>query len=252
MWKRHVLLPHPQVAVSTLFFAALASAGNVGGGAVGYGGGYVGAVGLGAVGGGLAGGVGVAHHAGLAGGLGGGYVGGGGRGYYGGGGRAYEDYRPQPYQFGYVAQGPDGSSSRQEVADGSGRVQGAYTITTAEGVQRKVKYAADAGGFRAVVDTNEPGTETSSPADAAFQSSQPPAAVLSARYGPGAGRYVVAKAARAYGGAALGVGGYGGLGGVGGYGVGGGYGRGAGGLVGAVAAFKGAAVHGGHGGAGWH
>lgn len=159
------------------------------------------------------------------------------------GGKAYEDYRPRPYQFGYVAQGPDGSSSRQEVADGSGRVQGAYTITTAEGVQRKVKYAADAGGFRAVVDTNEPGTESSSPADAAFQSSQPPAAVLSARYGPGAGRYVVAKAARAYGGA--GVGGYGGLGGVGGYGVGGG-------LVGAVGAYKGVAVHGGHGGAGWH
>ncbi|XP_077539960.1 uncharacterized protein LOC144152540 [Haemaphysalis longicornis] len=226
-----------QAAVSALFFAVLANAGNVG-----YGGGYVGAGGLGGLGGGFGGYVG------------GGYLGGGGRGYYGGGGRAYEDYRPKPYQFGYVAQGPDGSSSRQEVADGNGAVQGAYTITTSEGTQRKVKYAADAGGFRAVVDTNEPGTETSSPADAAFRSSQPPAAVLSAKYGPGAG------ARRVYGGAGYGgglyrgaVGGYGGYGGVGGYGLGaglGGYGGYGGGKYGGVVGgYGGVGAYGGHG---WH
>ncbi|KAL3196027.1 hypothetical protein MRX96_045417 [Rhipicephalus microplus] len=157
----------------------------------------------------------------------------------GGGYRSYADETPKPYNFGYVAQGPDGTSSRQEVADGSGSVQGVYTINTAEGGQRTVKYAADAAGFRASVDTNEPGTQSESPADVAFRSAQPPASELAAKYGPagGAGGY----RARGYGGAGYGgvyggaYGGYGsgyglgGLGGVGGgYGVGG-YGGGVGG-----------------------
>ncbi|KAH7981409.1 hypothetical protein HPB49_023897 [Dermacentor silvarum] len=68
--------------------------------------------------------------------------------------------------------------------DGSGSVQGEYTLSTAEGGQRKVKYTADAGGFRAVVDTNEPGTQSESPADVALRSSSPPAYLLASKYGP--------------------------------------------------------------------
>ncbi|KAH6927610.1 hypothetical protein HPB50_006161 [Hyalomma asiaticum] len=205
--------------------------------------------GYGGLGGGLVG-------VGGLGGLGGGYYGGGGRGYYGGGGyRSYADETPKPYNFGYVAQGPDGTSSRQEVADGSGSVQGVYTINTAEGGQRTVKYAADAAGFRASVDTNEPGTQNESPADVALRSAQPPASELAAKYGPagGAGGY----RARGYGGAGYGgvygggYGGYGGgLGGLagvgGGYGVGG-YGGGVGGLYGGAGVFRGVGGHGKHG-----
>ncbi|XP_037270129.2 uncharacterized protein LOC119161694 [Rhipicephalus microplus] len=164
MWK---------AVISFTLFAVMAKAGNIPGEYSGEAFGGHGAVGIG-LGGGYAGR---------------GYVAGGGGGYYGGGYRAYEDNRPRPYSFGYVAQALGGSSSRQEVGDGNGAVQGMYTITTAEGGQRKVKYTADAAGFRAVVDTNEPGTQSESPADVALRSSSPPAYVLAAKYGPTGSSY---------------------------------------------------------------
>ncbi|KAK8787506.1 hypothetical protein V5799_022706 [Amblyomma americanum] len=255
------------VTFFALCLAALANAGNLGGGFVGGGFGGLGAgLGGGVYGGGLGGGLGVHHGGGYrggyggvyGGGLGGGYYGGGGGGYYGGGYRAaYEDVRPKPFNFGYVAQGLGGSSSRQEVADGSGRVQGSYTISTAEGGQRKVKYAADAGGFRAIVDTNEPGTASESPADVAFRSSQPPASVLAAKYGPVGTRGGYGGAGYGYGGGVYGggAGGYRGaygVGGLGGYGLGG-YGGGLGALGGGVGVYRGAGGYGKHGagGAGW-
>ncbi|KAL1465998.1 hypothetical protein MTO96_026946 [Rhipicephalus appendiculatus] len=162
----------------------MANAGNIPGG---YGGAAFG--GLGAVGVGFGGGY-----------AGRGYLAGGGGGYYGGGYRAYEDNRPRPYSFGYVAQAVGGSSSRQEVGDGNGAVQGVYTITTAEGGQRKVKYTADAAGFRAVVDTNEPGTQSESPADVALRSSSPPAYLLAAKYGPTGSSYAGVRPRAVYGG----------------------------------------------------
>ncbi|XP_037515628.1 adult-specific rigid cuticular protein 15.7 [Rhipicephalus sanguineus] len=196
---------------SVLFFAVMANAGNLPGG---YGGAAFG--GLGAVGVGFGGGY-----------AGRGYLAGGGGGYYGGGYRAYEDNRPKPYSFGYVAQAVGGSSSRQEVGDGNGAVQGVYTITTAEGGQRKVKYTADAAGFRAVVDTNEPGTQSESPADVALRSSSPPAYLLAAKYGPSGSsnagvrpRAVYGGAGALYGGGAAGYGAAGLYGGLGGRGVG--------------------------------
>lgn len=217
MWKA--------VISSALFLAVLADAGTLRGG---YAGGSLGAVGVGIAGG----------YAGR------GYVAGGGGGYYGGGYRAYEDNRPRPYSFGYVAQGADGSSSRQEVGDGSGSVHGEYTLSTAEGGQRKVKYTADAGGFRAVVDTNEPGTQSESPADVALRSSSPPAYLLASKYGP-TGSYAGARPRAVYGGAA---GLYGaGAAGYGSAGLYGGIGRG----VGVYAGGRGVGVLGKHGG-GWH
>ncbi|XP_002410880.2 cuticle protein 10.9 [Ixodes scapularis] len=84
-----------------------------------------------------------------------------------------QSYAPQPYSFAYDAIGADGSSSRSESGDASGRVTGYYTITTSEGSRRRVSYVADENGFRATVDTNEHGTADESPADVVFRSTAP-------------------------------------------------------------------------------
>ncbi|XP_065296191.1 uncharacterized protein [Dermacentor albipictus] len=83
----------------------------------------------------------------------------------------HEDLRqsinsPMPYGFKYEAYGDDGGGhTREESADESGRVVGSYTIFSPEGYLRRVFYEADENGFRARVETNEPGTKTSNPAD---------------------------------------------------------------------------------------
>ncbi|KAH6919371.1 hypothetical protein HPB50_029632 [Hyalomma asiaticum] len=159
--------------------------------------------------------------------------------------RAYEDNRPRPYSFGYVAQAIGGSSSRQEVGDGNGAVQGVYTLNTPEGGQRKVKYTADAAGFRAVVDTNEPGTQSESPADVALRSSSPPAYLLAAKYGPSGSSYGFARPRAVYGGAGALYGG-----GAAGYGAAGLYGGLGGRGVGVYTGGAGVGLLGKH--AGWH
>ncbi|EEC14858.1 hypothetical protein IscW_ISCW011576 [Ixodes scapularis] len=88
-----------------------------------------------------------------------------------------------PYGFKYEAVGDDGGGhTREESADGSGRVVGSYTIFTADGLERRVYYEADENGFRAHIETNEPGTKTSNPADVTIVSSagdyQPNAATV--------------------------------------------------------------------------
>nr|XP_015903800.1 cuticle protein 10.9 isoform X2 [Parasteatoda tepidariorum] len=84
-------------------------------------------------------------------------------------------YAPIPYSFNYLAQGDEGSSGHQESGDGAGNVQGSYTVTDLDGRSRVVEYVADAGGFRAVVKTNEPGTDNSAPANVIVESSSPDA-----------------------------------------------------------------------------
>lgn len=59
--------------------------------------------------------------------------------------------------------------SRQETADEKGTVTGEYSFE-ADGLKRTVKYIADENGFRAQVETNEPGTLTSNPADVEIKS----------------------------------------------------------------------------------
>lgn len=76
-----------------------------------------------------------------------------------------------PYQFSYHADATEGSHSRHEVRDDSGRVTGHYTITTDEGQQRVVCYVADENGFRAWVDTNEQGTANEDPSSVSIRSS---------------------------------------------------------------------------------
>ncbi|KAM7288640.1 putative cuticular protein [Ixodes scapularis] len=85
-----------------------------------------------------------------------------------------ENYGPPiPYAFNYLSQLQDGSHSHEQSGDGSGRVQGKYTLTDADGRSRTVTYYADASGFHAEVITNELGTESKNPADVVIRSSAP-------------------------------------------------------------------------------
>ncbi|UYV78839.1 hypothetical protein LAZ67_16002952 [Cordylochernes scorpioides] len=80
---------------------------------------------------------------------------------------------PKPYAFDFVSELLGGQMSRQEVADGSGRVTGSYTLQDEDGRRRTVEYVADENGFRATVRTNEQGTKSESPADVVLESSAP-------------------------------------------------------------------------------
>ncbi|KAH9424858.1 hypothetical protein DERP_012345 [Dermatophagoides pteronyssinus] len=66
---------------------------------------------------------------------------------------------PQPFSFGFQAMANDGTQSRQESQDASGKVTGSYTIVDANGAQRIVEYYADDTGFHANIKSNEPGIE---------------------------------------------------------------------------------------------
>ncbi|KAM7301819.1 cuticle protein 10.9-like [Ixodes scapularis] len=79
---------------------------------------------------------------------------------------------PQPYSFGYDNVDEFGTRlTRQETGDEFNNKVGSYGYVDAHGVARTVNYVADALGFRATVETNEPGTKTSAPADAPTYSS---------------------------------------------------------------------------------
>lgn len=69
------------------------------------------------------------------------------------------------YAFGYNIIDPYGATnSREEKGDANGNVVGSYSLTDIDGRARKVNYVADKLGFRAAIDTNEPGTGNSDPA----------------------------------------------------------------------------------------
>ncbi|KAM7301829.1 cuticle protein 16.8-like [Ixodes scapularis] len=83
-----------------------------------------------------------------------------------------EQYPPQPYSFSYDNTDEFGTRSfQEETGDASNGKVGSYTYTDATGLTRTVKYVADAAGFRATIETNEPGTKTSNPAGAQYISS---------------------------------------------------------------------------------
>jgi len=88
--------------------------------------------------------------------------------------KAEEQYGPpEPYQYAYKTDDAEGSSSHEQSTDGTGRVQGKYTIDLADGRSRTVTYWADETGFHADIITNELGTESKNPADVTIQSSAP-------------------------------------------------------------------------------
>ncbi|XP_077555626.1 cuticle protein 16.8-like [Haemaphysalis longicornis] len=77
------------------------------------------------------------------------------------------DGPPQPYSFSYDNTDEFGTRmTQQESGDENNNKVGSYSYTDANGLTRTVKYTADAEGFHVVVETNEPGTKTSNPADA--------------------------------------------------------------------------------------
>ncbi|KAH9370296.1 hypothetical protein HPB48_007367 [Haemaphysalis longicornis] len=83
-----------------------------------------------------------------------------------------EQYPPQPYSFSYDNTDEFGTRlTREETGDENNYKVGSYSYVDATGITRTVRYTADATGFHATVETNEPGTKTSSPADALYSSS---------------------------------------------------------------------------------
>lgn len=89
--------------------------------------------------------------------------------------------RPRSYTMGYdIIDGNKDMHGRREVGDSAGNKYGSYSIRLADGRRRLVRYVADERGFRAVVSSNEPGTDhTQDPADVVRTPyPPPPAAVL--------------------------------------------------------------------------
>ncbi|XP_064454840.1 cuticle protein 10.9-like [Ornithodoros turicata] len=90
---------------------------------------------------------------------------------------------PQPYSFNVDSTDEYGNRLyRTESGDANNFKTGSYGYHDAAGVYRHVEYVADADGFRATVQTNEPGTKSSAPAGVqyssqAVESAQPAAAV---------------------------------------------------------------------------
>nr|XP_050043569.1 cuticle protein 10.9-like [Dermacentor andersoni] len=78
-------------------------------------------------------------------------------------------YPPQPYSFGYDNVDEFGTQSyHKEQSDANNVKTGTYGYRDASGIYRRVSYVADANGFRATVNTNEPGTAPGYSADAVF------------------------------------------------------------------------------------
>ncbi|KAH7965360.1 hypothetical protein HPB49_006507 [Dermacentor silvarum] len=76
---------------------------------------------------------------------------------------------PQPYSFGYDNVDEYGNRQfRSEQGDSNNAKTGSYGYRDVNGLYRRVNYVADANGFRATVDTNEPGTAPGTSADALF------------------------------------------------------------------------------------
>ncbi|KAH7967194.1 hypothetical protein HPB49_023467 [Dermacentor silvarum] len=95
---------------------------------------------------------------------------------------------PQPYSFGYDTTDEFGTQLfHKEQGDASNAKTGSYGYRDANGLFRTVKYVADANGFRATVDTNEPGTAPGASADAVFNANPvaAPAGAASGNAGPG-------------------------------------------------------------------
>ncbi|GIY09699.1 hypothetical protein CEXT_654901 [Caerostris extrusa] len=90
-----------------------------------------------------------------------------------------ESHPPHPFHFGYDVLDEHGNKQqRQEQGDQHGNVKGSYGYVDAHGVYRQVDYVADHSGFRAVVQSNEPGVANEDPADVKLTAKSPPHHVL--------------------------------------------------------------------------
>ncbi|XP_055936695.1 protein lethal(3)malignant blood neoplasm 1-like [Argiope bruennichi] len=81
----------------------------------------------------------------------------------------------KPFEFSYESSDGLGTTQhRKETGDEKGSVKGSYGFTDSSGLYRAVDYVADKLGFRAVVNTNEPGTSEQNPADTVWLVKPPP------------------------------------------------------------------------------
>ncbi|KAM7308147.1 hypothetical protein ISCGN_011781 [Ixodes scapularis] len=117
-------------------------------------------------------------------------------GVYRGAGYADYAYPSVPFSFGYDTVDEFGTKLfHKEDADASNSRTGSYGYTDPNGLFRRVNYVADAGGFRATVETNEPGTAPGQSADAVFNANpvvsgpgvRAPGAFGASAYGTAAG-----------------------------------------------------------------
>lgn len=76
------------------------------------------------------------------------------------------------YNFGYDESHATGGSSRRE-EQSNGVRRGSYSLSDADGRRRVVNYIADADGFRASIQTNEPGVEPKDSADVSINKAAP-------------------------------------------------------------------------------
>ncbi|XP_037561020.1 translation initiation factor IF-2-like [Dermacentor silvarum] len=75
----------------------------------------------------------------------------------------------KPYSFGYDITDEFGTRLfHNEQSDNKNAKTGTYGYRDANGIFRTVSYVADADGYRATIDTNEPGTAPGASADAVF------------------------------------------------------------------------------------
>ncbi|KAH7961081.1 hypothetical protein HPB52_001557 [Rhipicephalus sanguineus] len=113
---------------------------------------------------------------------------------------------PQPYSFGYDNVDEYGNRQfRSEQGDSNNAKTGSYGYRDANGLYRRVNYVADAYGFRATVDTNEPGTAPGASADAVFNAAPVVPPVPSGNVQGGARAGFAARVAAPYNGGGYGV-----------------------------------------------
>lgn len=78
------------------------------------------------------------------------------------------------YAFGYEIKDPKGAQNfRKETGDPWGNKWGSYGLQDIDGRWRVVNYVADKEGFRAKIETNEPGTGNVDSADAIVNGADP-------------------------------------------------------------------------------
>ncbi|OTF81964.1 cuticle protein 57A-like protein, partial [Euroglyphus maynei] len=74
---------------------------------------------------------------------------------------AEKEEQPHPYNFGYEEKDANYTITRQEEMDEKGTVKGSYSYIDRDGTFRTVNYIADENGFRAAIQSNEPGLTNS-------------------------------------------------------------------------------------------
>ncbi|KAH6938199.1 hypothetical protein HPB50_007382 [Hyalomma asiaticum] len=90
----------------------------------------------------------------------------------------------KPYSFGYDTTDEFGTRLfHNEQSDNKNAKTGTYGYRDVNGIFRTVTYVADADGFRATIDTNEPGTAPGASADAVFNANPVPAPPTTPRPG---------------------------------------------------------------------